>query len=90
MQQCLIAASATFQEHHFPFRCAGVVAALQANDLPNPVVQVGVENSQKYAVAAARALQVIAAHLAPLMYLADVAQPIAIPWLHVSVAAGSN
>lgn len=39
---------------------AGVVAALQANDLPNPVVEIGVAGSQKYAVAAARTLQVIA------------------------------
>ncbi len=37
---------------------AGVMATLQANDLPNPVVEVGVADSQKYAVAAARTLQV--------------------------------
>lgn len=47
------------------WRCAaaGVIAALQANDLPNPVVEVGVANSQKYAVAAARTLQVWSALL---------------------------
>ncbi len=37
---------------------AGVMATLQANDLPNPVVEVGIADSQKYAVAAARTLQV--------------------------------
>lgn len=37
--------------------CAGVMAALQANDLPNPVVEVGVSEEQRYSVAAARTLQ---------------------------------
>lgn len=36
---------------------AGIMAALQANNLPNPVVEVGTSSHQRYSVAAARALQ---------------------------------
>ncbi len=42
----------------FGLLLAGVMATLQANDLPNPVVEVSISDSQKYAVAAARTLQV--------------------------------
>ena len=53
----------SFRDCCVPLRCAGLVASLQANELPNPVVEVCVSGNhayKAYEIAAARTLQVIA------------------------------